>query len=312
VKASAIVRVHVTLLDKLFSRARQCGVDVRRLTMLLELSRLGSMHEVADTLGTTTSSVSQGIAALAREAGVALLEPDGRRVRLTPAGRRLAEHAVAILAAVDAARLDLDPSAEPRGTLRVAGFASAVRRSLLPAVDDLRVRHPGIEVRIHEHEPLEAFDLLARDEVDLALVYDYDLAPAAWREDHEVVPLWRVEWGVGVPTRDRGLSLADLADRDWIVNSRNTADEDALRTLASRAGFTPRVVHRIDSLELVDDLVVAGGGVGLLPRGRTSRRGVSVIRLRDPGLVLRAYAVTRRGRDGWAPLRAVLQRLTER
>ena len=91
------------------------GMDVRRLRMLLELSRLGSMHEVADALGTTTSSVSQGIAALAREVGTPLVEPDGRRVRLTPAGRRLAEHAVTILAAVESARLDLDPGAEPVG-----------------------------------------------------------------------------------------------------------------------------------------------------------------------------------------------------
>jgi DNA-binding transcriptional LysR family regulator len=286
-------------------------MDVRRLRLLLELSRLGSMHEVADALGTTTSSVSQGIAALARDVGTPLVEPDGRRVRLTPAGRRLAEHAVTILAAVDSARLDLDPGAEPVGVLRVAGFASAIRSSLLPAIDDLRTTHPGIDVRVLEHEPLESFDLLARDEVDLALVYDYDLAPAEWRDDHEVTPLWSREWGVGVPTRDRRLRIADLADRDWIVNSRHVADERVLRAVASRAGFVPRVVHRIDSLELVDDLVVAGRGVALLPRGRASRRGVSVLRLTDPAVRLRAYAVTRRGRDSWAPLRAAVARLSQ-
>ena len=279
--------------------------------MLLELARLGSMHEVADALGTTTSSVSQGIAALARDVRTPLVEPDGRRVRLTPAGRRLADHAVTILAAVESARLDLDPGAEPVGVLRVAGFASAIRTSLLPAIDELRTAHPGIDVRVLEHEPLESFDLLARDEVDLALVYDYDLAPAEWRDDHEVTPLWTREWGVGVPTRDRRLAMADLADRDWIVNSRHTADERALRSLAARAGFAPRVVHRIDSLELLDDLVVAGRGVGLLPRGRASRRGVSVVQLGDGGVHLRAYAVTRRGRDGWPPLRAVVQRLSQ-
>ena len=178
-------------------------MDVRRLRLLLELSRLGSMHEVAAELGTTTSSVSQGIAALAREVGTALVEPDGRRVRLTPAGHRLAEHAVTILGAVDAARLDLDPTAEPAGVLRVAGFATAIRRSLLPAMGDLARTHPGIEVRVHEHEPLEAFDLLARDDIDLALTYDYNLAPASWRSDHDVTPLWEVEWGIGVPTSHR-------------------------------------------------------------------------------------------------------------
>src|SRR5437016_12419152 len=91
-------------------------VDPRRLKLLLELSRLGSMREVAEAMSLTTSTVSQQIAALAREVGTPLIEPAGRRVRLTPAGRRLAGHAVTILAAVDAARADLDPSAAPAGT----------------------------------------------------------------------------------------------------------------------------------------------------------------------------------------------------
>lgn len=284
-------------------------MDVRRLRMLLELSRLGSMHEVATALGTTTSSVSQSIAALAREVGTPLVEPDGRRVRLTPAGHRLAEHAVSILAAVDAARLDLDPAAEPVGVLRVAGFATAIRRSLVPAMDALARVHPGVEVRILEHEPPEMFDLLARDDIDLALTYDYDLAPAAWQADHDVTPLWEVEWGLGVPAKEPKAPFAAYADRDWIVNSRHTADEVVLRTLASMAGFTPRVAHRVDSLELVDDLVLAGHGLALLPRGRTSRRGVTVRPLTDPRVRLRAFAVIRRGRDRWPPLRAVLEEL---
>src|SRR3954469_8755425 len=134
-------------------------METRRLQLLLELSRLGSMREVALELGTTTSTVSQQIAVLAREAGVPLIEPDGRRVRLTPAGRRLAERAVTILAEVEAARLDLDPEAEPAGTLRIAGFATAVRRSLLPIAADLAVRHPKLRLLIHEHEPSESFAL---------------------------------------------------------------------------------------------------------------------------------------------------------
>ena len=85
-------------------------VETRRLRILLELSRLGSMREVAEEMGVTTSTVSQQIAALARETGTALIEPDGRRIRLTPAGRRLAGHSVTILAAVEAARLDLTGS----------------------------------------------------------------------------------------------------------------------------------------------------------------------------------------------------------
>lgn len=284
-------------------------MDVRRLRLLLELSRLGSMGEVAAELNTTTSNVSQALAALAREVGTALTEPDGRRVRLTPAGLRLAEHAVGILAAVDAARLDLDPDAEPQGVVRVAGFATALRRSLLPVADELAAHHPGVDIRVLEHEPPEALDLLARDAVDLALVYDYDLAPAAWHPAFDVTSLWSVEWGLGVPDGDQRDGIAAYADHGWIVNSRNSADEDALRTLASIGGFTPRTTHRIDSLELVEDLVVAGRGVALLPTDREHCDGIAVLPLREPRLELRAYAVTRRGRDRWPPLRVVLDRL---
>ena len=287
-------------------------MDLHRLRVLLELSRLGSMHAVAEAMHTSTSTVSQQIATLAREAGARLVEPDGRRVRLTPAGRRLADHAVSILAAVDAARRDLDPDAEPTGAVLVAGFATAIRRSLLPAVADLAHSHPGVRVSIHEYEPLESLDLIAADDVDLALVYDYNLAPVSFGPDVVVRPLWEVAWGLGVPATGRRTRVADLeeyADHDWIVNSRNTADEDVARTLASLVGFTPRVVHRIDALELVEELIDAGRGVGLLPLDHPTTRGVRVLPLAEPGAVLRAYAVVRRGREAWPPLRLVLDHI---
>jgi DNA-binding transcriptional LysR family regulator len=290
-------------------------MDPRRLEMLLELSRLGSMREVADALQVTTSTVSQQVAALGREVGTPLVEPVGRRVRLTPAGRRLADHAATVLAAIEAARVDLDPAAAPRGTVRAAAFASAVRQALLPIARTLAERHRDVRLLVHEHEPAECLQLLAADDVDLAITYDYNLAPATFDRTVEARPLWESDWGLGVPSGERGADADALAvfrryrDHDWIVNSRNTADEDAVRTVASLAGFRPRIAHRADSLELVEDMVVAGLGVGLLPAGRPTAPGVALRRLRDPDVRLRAYAVTRRGRAVWPPLALVLRLL---
>ncbi|HEX5770021.1 MAG TPA: LysR substrate-binding domain-containing protein [Nocardioidaceae bacterium] len=290
-------------------------METRRLAVLLELSRLGSMREVAEELGTTTSTVSQQIAALAREAGTPLVERDGRRVRLTPAGRRLAEHAVTILAAVDAARLDLDPHSEPAGTVRVAGFATAVRSSLVPVLHEMARAHPRVRLLIHEHEPAEAFALLRSDDVDLALTYDYDLAPADFDLTLESTPLWTTRWGLGVHADEVAVDgdaprvFGAFADRDWIVNSRNTADADVVRTIASMAGFEPRVTHRVDSLDLVQELIAAGLGVGLLPADQPTRPDVVTLPLRDPEVRLRAYAVVRRGRSSWPPLALVLARI---
>ncbi|GAA3952549.1 LysR family transcriptional regulator [Amorphoplanes auranticolor] len=284
-------------------------MDTRRLRLLVELSRLGSMRAVADEMHVTTSTVSQQLGVLAREAGATLIEPDGRRVRLTPAGQRLARHAVTILAAVEAARLDLDPDAEPAGALRVAGFATAVRRSLLPVAATLAATHPRVRLLIHEHEPAEAFELLATDAMDLALTYDYNLAPAAFAPGLDAVPLWETPWGLAVPRDDPATDFAGFADHDWIVNSRNTADEDVVRTMASLAGCTPRIVHRADSLDLVQDMIVAGLGVGLLPLRTATLPGVRLIELTGVDVRLRCYAVTRHGRAAWPPLALVLRLL---
>ena len=293
------------------------GVDPRRLELLLELCRLGSMREVGESMHVTTSTVSQQIAALTREAGTPLIEPDGRRVRLTPAGQRLAGHAVTILAALEAARLDLDPAAAPAGTVRVAAFATAVRESVLPVVRILADRHPAVVLAIHEHEPDESFGLLADDAVDLALTYDYNLAPARFDRSLDTQPLGRRQWSLGTPAgqgRVAGTALEvfrRFAERDWIVNSRNGGDEEAVRTVASLAGFQPRIMHRVDSLELVQDMILAGLGVGLLPAGRPVRRGVALRPLREPEVTQRPFAVTRRGRSDWPPLALVLRLLQE-
>src|SRR3954451_25081206 len=284
-------------------------MDPRRLRLLVELSRRGSMRAVADELGFTTSTGSQQLSVLAREAGTPLIEPAGRMVQLTPAGRRLADHAVTILAALEAARADLDPSAEPAGVVRVAGFATAIRRSLVPVVAAVAETHPAVELQVREHEPPEAIALLADDDVDLALVYDYNLAPRAFGRDVNVTPLWTGRWHLAVPGGDDAAGidaspdvLRRYAGAQWIVNSRDTADETALRAIAALAGFVPRFTHRADSLELVQDLIVAGLGVGLLPADEPLRDGVQRLGLRDPEADLRSYVLTRRGREAWAPL----------
>ncbi len=287
-------------------------MDTRRLQLLLALSRLGSMRAVADVHHLTTSTVSQQIAALARETGAQLIEPEGRRVRLTPAGQRLADHAVTILAAVDSARLDLDPDAEPAGTVRVGGFATG--RAGFPAADsrrpggalsegrirDQRVRADRSVRAAHERRPRPGADVRLQPRPRLPRSGPGDrpavVGRVGTRRAHRVPPTAAADIGA-------------YADQTWIVNSRNTADEDAVRTLASLAGFTPRIAHEIDSLDLVEDLIVAGYGVGLLPIGRPTHPDVTVLPLSDPTVVLTAYAATRRGRSTWPPLRVVLDRL---
>jgi DNA-binding transcriptional LysR family regulator len=291
-------------------------METDRLRYLVELERLGSMRAVADEMLTTTSRVSHQLSLLATETGARLLEPVGRNVRLTAAGRRLAERGRIVLAEVEAARAEASGESEPAGTVRVVAFATAIRSVILPLMLSLAEMWPSVRIVVTEHEPDDARRLLLSDQADLAIVYDYDLAPAAHGPDLTVVDLWTTEWCLAVPAAMEGLEgdsvdiVSRLAASPWIGNSRNGADEQVIAILCSMAGLVPEVRHRCDDLDVVADLISAGEGVGLFPVGRAVPPGVVLVPLAQPGLRLRASALHRSGRTLWPPMRAVVEGLS--
>ena len=129
--------------------------ELRRLRLLHELSLRGTIAEVAASLSYSPSTVSQQLALLEREAGVALLEPDGRRVRLTAQGRMLAEHASRMLELDEAARAGLAaPGAlEP---VRLAAMPTAAETLVPAALTLLAARAPQLRVELVELPPEES------------------------------------------------------------------------------------------------------------------------------------------------------------
>lgn len=107
-------------------------MDATRLRILRELADRGTVGATALALSMTPSAVSQQLKILGREAGVSLLEPDGRTLRLTDAGRALVLRADDVVAALDRAADEMASyRGSPRGKVRVAFFPPA-RRSCCP------------------------------------------------------------------------------------------------------------------------------------------------------------------------------------
>ncbi|GHD17418.1 LysR family transcriptional regulator [Nocardiopsis kunsanensis] len=292
-------------------------MDFTRLRLLVELGRLGTMAAVAEVTGMSTSAVSKHFAVLEREAGVPLIAPDGRRVRLTPAGRRLAEHAVEILARVEVARAEFEGEGEPVGRVHLVMYTSAAPL-VLPAVRRLREDHPGIEVDLTEYESEQALDLLQEGGADLGVVYQYSLLPRIFPETLTVHPIGTEGLLLSQPSAgadSRTLTrrrLREHADASWIA-SPFRSDEDALvQRMCADAGFTPRLVHRLDNLALIEDLVAAGLAVAVVPRlAATTRRGVAHAPLGELGGVRQVYLAGRTGGWAWKPIRVTARYLHE-
>lgn len=248
-------------------------VDLRRLQILRLVHRHGTVTATADALHLTPSAVSHQLRQLSKETGVALLEPDGRRVRLTSAGRALVAHADALHAGWERARAELAGHADgTTATLRVCGFPTAVSGLLAPAAARMRVVTPGLTVRIAEQETATGLDLVLAGETDIAVVVlDAATLPlddakfarrAVLREPYDLVT------PAGHPLSGReGITLADVRDEPWVLAAPGTCElYERVVSACSAAGFTPRIVHHARDHIAVSALVACGLGIALIPR----------------------------------------------
>jgi DNA-binding transcriptional LysR family regulator len=271
-------------------------LDPWRLQLLRQLHQLGTVRAVADALHMSPSSVSQQLATLEKEAGAHLLERVGRRVRLTPVGLALAQHAAEILDHIESVEAEIAAlHSEPTGTVRVAAFTSGLHAVLIPAVRRLRDTHPRIAVVLTEAEPSEALAALHRGEIDLAVSGDFqdspepsdpDLIRTPLTRDDVVLVLARDATTPGPPDhpgpRD-AVRLAALAEADWAFENPGAHLADLAERLCLRAGFRPRVGARCTSHGSLLRFVEAGLGVTLLPRLAVDERyAVRVQPFSDP------------------------------
>jgi len=252
-------------------------LNIGRLKILKEVAYCGSFSAAAEALSYTQSAVSQQIATLEAETGMALLERHPRGVSLTAAGQTLVGHAENVLANLDAAETALAEIAGLRGgRLRMASFPTAGATLMPLAIATFASRHPGVELTLAEGEPLQIASRLCSGELDLALLFEFDepedghgdgesargrLARVELLEDPLYLALPR---GHRLAERRR-LRLEDLRSEAWIQTSQASPCARHVVRCCHAAGFEPNVSFQSDDYQTVQGLVAAGVGVALIP-----------------------------------------------
>ncbi|GAA3728160.1 DNA-binding transcriptional LysR family regulator [Spinactinospora alkalitolerans] len=245
--------------------------ETRRLRLLLELAQRGTVTAVADAAAMTPSAVSQQLAQLQREAGVALYVREGRLLRITDAGWLLVRHTERLLTGLEEAHSELaELAGSVTGPVRLSAFPTVARALVPDAVARCRRAHPRLRIVLDEREAPESLAALRGHDTDLALVYAYELLPP---HDTRGIALTRLLTEAFVvllpPDRDPpegALALDSLADETWISAYGDTAGRAALDRACAQAGFTPRVDYASNDYTVIIALVRAGLGVALVPR----------------------------------------------
>lgn len=197
-------------------------LNLDRLRTLGAVARHGSVSAAADGLHVTTSAVSQQIAKLERETGQQLLAKNGRGVRLTDAGRLLADHATRILSQVELAQAELEAHrGQAMGELRLGAFPTAARGLFPAALATLRAAYPQLRTRLTELDPDASVRGVVRGDLDLAVVLDWYNRPLPLAEGLAKTPLLDDPADVAMPSDHplagrRSVELEDFADDEWI------------------------------------------------------------------------------------------------
>jgi DNA-binding transcriptional LysR family regulator len=280
-----------------------CMIEVRRLRVLRELADHGTVAAAASALHLTPSAVSQQLSALARETGVQLLEPDGRRLRLTEAAHVLLDHAHTLFAQLEQAEADLAGHvAGHRRTLRIGAFPTALARLVAPVLADLRSAEEPVTVHAVETDEPSCFAQLAGGELDVVVSVETSGAPQHDDPRLHRTPLLSDVLDAVLPVDhrhagDAAVALEDLAAEAWVLALPGSSCEEITRVACTTVGFTPRRTHTTNDWAATGALVTAAGAVALVPRLAQPLlpTGTAVVPLAGPGPARHLFAATRRG-----------------
>lgn len=241
----------------------------QRLRVLRAVLAAGSINAAARNLNYAPATISQHMAALARETSLVLFEKQGRGIVPTRAARELAAQAASVLADFDRLeRVVADLRGGQAEPLAVACFASAAEQWMPDLVRAIRGRYPNLAVEISLNEPVDG---RGRRQPDL----DIRTEPADGVEVHldgYGRHLLLVEDLVVVlPSSHRLAGAAEVALRDleaepWIDHDiYDSPIGRIVRSACTAAGFTPRPAARLDDHRAALRIVAAGVGVTVLP-----------------------------------------------
>jgi DNA-binding transcriptional LysR family regulator len=241
-------------------------MDIDQLKTFLEVSRQKSFSRAAQKLSVTQPSISAQIRSLEKFFGYRLLERGGGKVTLTPAGRLFEPFAEDFLSRLKHLQLALgDLERSPRGMLTVSANDSTALYVLPTFFSNFKKQYPRVALNIIRAERSRTLEMVQNREVDFGVV---SLPVKDPRLHVEIVH--RDELVLVVPADHpfagrKSVTLEEVAGNRLLAVTQGRRREK-LDMMFLEAKLTPRIVMELDSNELLKRLILAGIGIGFLPR----------------------------------------------
>jgi DNA-binding transcriptional LysR family regulator len=236
--------------------------EIQRLRVLVEVARLDSVSRAAEALGLTQPTVSLHLKALNDTLGVAVVERQGRGIRLTEAGLLLERHASRALAELERAQQALDDQRDlATGSLRIGAGVSSGTYVLPEVIGEYREQHPSIDIEFEVGTTETISELLKRGELHLGVLGEIaphpDLEVHALGSDTLVCVV-----GAGSPlAKQSKISKSDIRGSTLLARSNGSATQAVADKLLAELKVKPATRWGFQTPEAM--VRAAGAGLGI-------------------------------------------------
>jgi len=287
-------------------------LELRRLRLLRELERRGTIAAVAEALHFSPSGVSQQLSQLENEVGVTLLERVGRGVRLTDAARRLVQHTDAALRVLEQAEADMSTfQRRPAGIVRVAAFQTAAL-ALVPPMLDALSEHGALRIETTQVEPEHAVPALVARDFDVVISEQYPNVATALSDEVDRLEVCVDALELALP-RDVGVAgsagLEQAANLVWVMEPRGSMAREWAMSVCRSAGFEPDVQFESSDMLVHRELVRRGHAAAFLPRLLAQAMPADLPTTAPLGQHRRIFSLVRQGSQHRLSIKAVREAL---
>jgi DNA-binding transcriptional LysR family regulator len=243
---------------------------IDEIKALRAVSEAGSVQKASERLHLTQSAVSRQIQRLEESLGATLLDRRNKPPTLTPAGRMVLERGRQILAAVDELRLASAGGAEPEGPLRIGLAHSLTESGIAEPLYRLARDFPRLSLTLVGGWTAGLVAAIGQGEIDAAIVLESADSPAI-ASGVASRALGSEPFYVVAGKQARKPSLAEIAERGWILNPDGCGVRAALKTALEKMGLRFHVAAEVHDFDLKVALIARGLGTGLLPARRLGK-----------------------------------------
>lgn len=263
-------------------------MDIYQMKYVLALAKHRNFTQAAETCYISQSSLSQQIAKLEKELGVRLFDRTTRTIRITEAGQAFVEQAADILRDIDHLEQTMSTySGFLRGTINMGAITALEKIRFSELVTDFYSSYPNLTLNIYQGKSLSLLEALEKRNIDLAFItqpqelgYPHIHFRLIGKDEYSLI----ISEKHPLANRET-VDLAELKDEYFILQHPDQSVSGLCMQACSEAGFTPKVICRIESVSIAMNLARTGLGIVFLPAEvpeHFQMNGLRRIRLKKP------------------------------